>query len=54
MVHKNRGGSLKDFSNKRLIPLTPDIIKKHLIGQQVVGVYPILPNNTSCFLLRFA
>ena len=50
MVHKNRGGSLKDFANKRLIPLTPDIIKKHLIGQQVVGVYPILPDNTSCFL----
>jgi Uncharacterized protein conserved in bacteria len=50
MAHKNRGGSLKDFANKRLIPLTPDIIKKHLIGQQVVGVYPILPDNTSCFL----
>lgn len=50
MAHKNRGGSLKDFANKRLIPLTPDIVKKHLIGQQVVGVYPILPDNTSCFL----
>jgi len=50
MAHKNRGGSLKDFANKRLIPLTPDIIKKHLIGQQIVGVYPILPDNTSWFL----
>lgn len=50
MAHKNRGGFLKDFANKRLIPLTPDIIKKHLIGQQVVGVYPILPDNTSWFL----
>ncbi len=50
LAHKNRGGSMKNFPNKRLIPLAPDIIKKHLLGQQVVGVYPILPNNTSWFL----
>ena len=51
MAHKNRGGSLKDFANKRLIPLTSDIVKKHLTGQLVVGVYPILPDNTSWFLV---
>lgn len=50
MVHKRRGGSLKDFKHKRLIPLTDEVIKKHLIGLQVVGLYPILPDNTSYFL----
>lgn len=50
LAHKNRGGSLKDFQNKRLIPLTPDVIKKHLIGQHAVGIYPILPDSTTYFL----
>lgn len=50
MAHKRWGGSLKDFENKRLLPLTPEVIKKHLLGLQVVGIYPILPDNTSYFL----
>jgi superfamily II DNA or RNA helicase len=50
MAHKRRGGSLKDFEHKRLLPLTSDVIKKHLLGLQVIGVYPILPENTSWFL----
>ena len=50
MTHKRRGGSMKDFENKKLTPLTKEIIKKHLIGQHVVGVYPILPDNTSYFI----
>lgn len=50
MAHKGRGGTLKNFANKRLIPFTPDIVKKHLIGQLVVGIYPILSDNTSYFL----
>jgi len=50
MAHKRRGGSLKDFENKRLLPLTPEVIKKHLLGLHVVGIYPILPDNTSYLL----
>ncbi|MDP2883901.1 MAG: DEAD/DEAH box helicase family protein [Ignavibacteria bacterium] len=50
MAHKRRGGSLKDFENKKLLPLTDEVIKKHLLGVQVIGVYPILPDNTSYFL----
>ena len=50
MAHKRRGGSLKDFQNKRLIPLTKEVIKRHLLGVEVIGVYPILPDNTSYFL----
>ena len=50
LAHKARGGSMKDFENKKLLPLTKEIIKKHLIGQHVVGIYPILPDNTSSFI----
>lgn len=50
MAHKRRGGTLKDFEHKRLLPLTSDVIKKHLLGLQVIGIYPILPENTSWFL----
>lgn len=50
MAFKNRGGTLRNFPNKRLIPLTPDIIKKHILGGQTVGIYPILPDNTSFFI----
>jgi len=50
MAHKRRGGTLKDFENKKLLPLTSDVIKRHLLGSQVVGIYPILSDNTSYFL----
>lgn len=47
---KTKGGSFKDFKDKKLIPLTPDVIKKHLIGATAIGVYPILQDNTSYFI----
>ena len=50
MAYKRRGGSMKDFENKKLIPLTKGIVNKHLIGQHVVGIYPILADNTSYFI----
>ena len=50
MAYKRGGGLMKDFENKKLIPLTNDVVKKHLIGQHIVGVYPILPDNTSYFI----
>ncbi len=49
-LHKSKGGSMKDFENKRTIPLTEQIIKNHLSGLDTIGVYPILPDNTSYFL----
>jgi len=51
MEFKNKGGTLKNFTNKKLIPLTPDIIKKHLLGGETIGIYPILPDNTSFFIV---
>ena len=51
MAHKRRGGSMKDFENKKLLPLTNYVIKQHLLGQRIVGVYPILTDNTSYFIV---
>src|SRR3989338_10612458 len=50
MAHKRRGGSMKNFGNKKIVPLTKEVVKRHLIGEHVVGIYPILPENTSYFI----
>src|SRR3989344_1842388 len=47
---KLSGGSFRDFQNKKPIPLTHEVIRKHLLGQFAIGVYPILPDNTSYFI----
>lgn len=47
---KLKGGAFKDFKDKKLIPLTPDVVKKHLIGAHAIGVYPMLQDNTSYFI----
>jgi len=48
--HKAQGGSFKDFEHKKPLPLTEKVIYKHLTGQQMAGIYPLLKNNTSCFI----
>lgn len=50
LAHKRRGGTMTTFEKKAAIPLTPDVIRKHLIGQHIVGVYPLLEDNTSYFI----
>ncbi len=50
LAHKRRGGSMATFEKKTAIPLTPDVVRKHLMGQQVIGIYPLLENNTSYFI----
>jgi superfamily II DNA or RNA helicase len=49
-AHRAKGGKLNDFDNKTPMPLTDEIIRQHLVGQITVGVYPVLPDNTSYFL----
>ena len=50
-AHRARGGTLKDFENKTPLPLTDGVVREHLAGRIVLGVYPILPDNTSYFLV---
>ena len=49
-AHKASGGTIKNFQNKELTPLTDDVVRKHLTGQITIGIYPILEDNTSYFL----
>ncbi len=49
-LHKNKGGAFNNFADKTLLPLTDDQIIKHLSGQQFIGIYPLLKDNTSWFI----
>jgi len=39
-----------DCPNQAFLPVTNEVIAKHLRGNQIVGVYPILPNDTCWFI----
>lgn len=49
--HKMNGGTFANYPHKTYLPLTDYEIKKHLNGIQQIGVYPLLEDNTSCFLV---
>ena len=49
-IHKANGGTLKDFQHKRYSPLTKQRSKNHFEGKEVVGIYPLLADNTSWFI----
>ncbi len=49
-IHKAKGGSLKNFDNKRYSPLTKQRIINHLEGKEIVGIYPLLTDNSSWFI----
>ncbi len=38
--------------NRKLLPLTDQVIYKHLSGKKTIGIYPLLPNET-CYFLAF-
>lgn len=50
-VHKSNGGSFKDYAYKTYLRLTDDQVEKHLTGQHLIGLYPLLPDNTSWFIV---
>ena len=45
-----KGGNFRDYSGKELEPLTDGQIQKHLDGEQFIGIYPLLKDNTSWFI----
>ncbi len=50
MAFKAKGGTIKDFPNKELLPLTSAVIQNHLEGLWRIGIYPLLDDNTSYFI----
>ena len=49
-AHKMKGGTFQNYQDKTYLQLTDDQIAKHLNGEQVVGLYPLLTDNTSWFI----
>ncbi len=48
--HKMGGGTFQNYPDKTFLPLTDAQIAKHLNGEQLVGIYPLLPDNSSWLL----
>lgn len=49
-AHKMKGGSFQTYTDKIYLPFTDEQLAKHLKGDQLVGVYPLLKDNSSCFI----
>jgi superfamily II DNA or RNA helicase len=49
-LHKMHGGSFKTYKDKSYLPLSNEQIAKHLNGEQLIGIYPLLTDNTSWFI----
>jgi superfamily II DNA or RNA helicase len=49
-AHRMKGGTFQNFSSKTYLPLTDEEAAKHIEGQQLIGIYPLLPDNTSWFI----
>ncbi|HVX00912.1 MAG TPA: hypothetical protein VHA52_10820, partial [Candidatus Babeliaceae bacterium] len=50
-LHQMKGGTFQTFADKKYQPLADNNLIKHLKGEQVVGIYPLLQNNTSWFIV---
>lgn len=50
-AHKMKGGTFQNYTDKTYLKLTDDEIAKHIKGEQLIGIYPLLPDNTSWFLV---
>jgi hypothetical protein len=49
---KAKGGTLSNYQDKTFQPLTDEQIKRHLLGEQLIGIYPLLLNNASISQLQ--
>jgi superfamily II DNA or RNA helicase len=49
-AHVMRGGTFQNYAEKTYLHLTDEQIAKHLSGNQHIGLYPLLQDNTSWFI----
>lgn len=50
-AHKMKGGTFQNYNDKTYLKLTDQEIAKHLNGEQLIGVYPLLQDNNSNFIV---
>ena len=44
-AHKMKGGTFQNYAEKSYLPFTDEQILKHLRGEQMIGIYPLLKHN---------
>jgi len=49
-AYKMNGGTFQNYPDKSYLPLTDEQVARHLNGAQFIGLYPLLPDNTSWFI----
>ncbi|MCB0614653.1 MAG: DEAD/DEAH box helicase, partial [Phaeodactylibacter sp.] len=49
-IHKMKGGTFKNYKDKTFSRLTDQEIRKHLQGEEFIGIYPLLKDNISWFI----
>lgn len=49
--YKSGGGIFKNYANKEYIPFSDEVVLRHLQGTETVGIYPLLQDNTSYFIV---
>jgi superfamily II DNA or RNA helicase len=49
-LHKMKGGTFKDYKDKTYLPLSDQQFQKHFNGEHLIGIYPLLKDNTSWFI----
>ena len=49
-LHQVKGGTFQNFPDKTYLHLTDEQLIKHLKGEQVIGLHPLLKDNTSWFI----
>lgn len=50
-LHKMKGGTFKNYNDKAYLPLNDTQITKHLTGEHFIGIYPLLKDDTSHFIV---
>ncbi|WP_241461452.1 DEAD/DEAH box helicase [Aquimarina macrocephali] len=50
-LHKQRGGTFKNYKDKIYVKLDDYQLSKHLNGNQFIGIYPLLKDDTSWFIV---
>jgi superfamily II DNA or RNA helicase len=50
-THKIKGGTFQNYKDKTYLKLTDKEIARHLNGEQLIGIYPLLSDNSSWFLV---
>ena len=49
--YKSGGGTFKNYAKKEYIPFSDEVVLRRLQGTETVGIYPLLEDNTSYFIV---